>query len=314
MRLSRSLAALTGAAMLAAVSATSALAQSGQAFHDFEVRCADAGGISNHDANNPVCTPSGAGGDPAGGYSADQQVMLDLASQFGTSLGAAIREGFRRSAERQQRLIIQQAYEEDMARQQAAVELERQRQRNQTLIANMHGAIANPADPANALSRTQLGTETLRLRTADEMFNHGGGDRGVLTQEVPVSAPLDLAEMQAAQDAYFEALDDANEADQAVLKQQSQIENLRNFTAEAQHQRGEQSILLAAMSDGDPGRRAAEANLAHLDSLLAELHEHDGEAAQDLIDYRAEAARAHEAFRLVQERRAAVTPIAAQSH
>src|SRR5262249_19447731 len=158
-----------------------AQAQSGAAFRAFEDRCAAINGGSNHDSNNPVCTPpSESAGDPAGGYTADQQAMLNLAGQLGSALGEAIRESFQRAALEQQINEMQEAYEREQALQRAAEDMELQRQRNEALLAGMHGTINTPD-----LTPKEIVTEELPLRSADQMFNVQDNAPGTVTQEVP---------------------------------------------------------------------------------------------------------------------------------
>lgn len=274
-----------------------ARAQSGAAFLAFEQNCAAVGGYSNHDPNNPVCTPGdGPAGDPAGGYSADQQAMLNLAGQFGSALGAAIRESFQRAARQRQMNEIQEAYEREQARQQAAQEFETQRQRNEQLLAGMHGTIRTPE-----LGHRQTGSEELHLRTTDEMFNMPNAT-GTVTQSLP-SAQVDLAELQRINDSYFLAMDDANEADADVRHYQTNVEASEGLVREAQAYVDQAQLALSATPPGSPERADTEARLDESQSLLASMLEGKAEQEANLREAQADAAFRRRVFNDVQQQR-----------
>lgn len=274
-----------------------ARAQSGAAFLAFEQNCAAVGGYSNHDPNNPVCTPGdGPVSDPAGGYSADQQAMLNLAGQFGSALGSAIRESFQRAARQRQMNEIQEAYEREQARQRAAQEYELQRQRNEQLLAGMHGTIRTPE-----LGQRQVGSEELHLRSSDEMFNMPNAS-GIVTQDVP-SAQVDLAELQRINVSYFLAMDDANDADADVRHYLTNVEASEGFVREAQAYVDQAQLALSGIPPGSPGRADAEARLAESQSLLANMLEGKAEQEANLREAQADAAFRRRVFNDVQQQR-----------
>jgi len=293
---------LVAALGLAAVAPGVAFAQSGAQANAWAAWCTskEIGGRVDNSGGNPVCIPGAAA---AGGYSTDQQAMLDLASQFGNALGAAIRQSFEHAARQEQINRMQEAWEREQAKRQAAAEYEKQKQRNQALIAGMKDAVG-----ASELGRTQLGTEQLRLRTADELFGNGGGDRGVLAQEVPVSAPVDLADMLTRQEAFFRALDDVSEAEAALRAKQTHIQIMRNLTAELEIRRDQQKLALSLIPVGDARRAGAEAEFARLEGAIAEGLPVEAEDLQELAQLEAEAEEAREALRAAGAQPASADP------
>ncbi|MGE3301737.1 MAG: hypothetical protein AB7M12_01325 [Hyphomonadaceae bacterium] len=290
---------IQAAAMLVgAAAATPACGQSGGAFQAFEARCASIGGTSNHNASNPVCTPpTGAAGDPPGGYSSDQQAMLNLAGQFGSTLGAAIRESFQRAARQRQINEIQEAYERDQARVRAAQEFEQQKQHNEQLLASMHATIRAPE-----LGGGRTSSEQLRLRSADEMFNKPGGARGTVTQEIP-TGQVDLDELKRINDSYFLAMDDANAADADVRQFQTNVEAEAGLLREAQAYVDHDRLVLAGTPPGAPGRAAAEARLAESEALKQDVLASKAEQEAKLKEAQADAAERRRIFNDVQQRR-----------
>lgn len=273
-------------------------AQSGAEANAWAAWCAsdEIGGRVDNSSGNLVCVPGEAS---SRGYSAEQQAMLNVAGQFGSALGAAIRESFARSAQRQQQLMMQRSWEAEQARRQAAADYEAQKLRNQQLITRMRGAIG-----ASELGRTQIGTETLRLRTTDEMFNTPGNPHGELTQEVAVSAPIDLEDMQAALAAYFEALDDVNDAEAAVVEHESYLADLRTFRAEVEEQRDRQRLQLSLMRANDPARTSGQAKLAEMEEAAHEIAEGEAAAIERLAGLRADLEEARAQLREAEGKRA----------
>jgi hypothetical protein len=277
-----------------------ASAQSGAEANAWAAWCRQHGRVDNS-SGTLVCIPNDAGGS-SGGYSADQQAMLNLAGQFGSALGAAIRESFQRSAQQQRIIEMQQDWERQQARERAAADLERQRERNQALLASMHGTIG-----ASELGRTQLGSETLRLRTADEMFNTPGNARGELNQEVPISAPIDIDEMRATQEAYFVALDNVSDMEAIVREKETTIsvsQDVMNYLGTQLDQQRARLVLLPADS---PERPAAEAELARLEASASQVRAWQAEDAIELAQLQAEAAEARAALRALEARSESVS-------
>ncbi|MEQ1783928.1 MAG: hypothetical protein ABMA14_21425 [Hyphomonadaceae bacterium] len=225
--------------------------------------------------------------------------MLDLAAQFGSFLGDAIRESFAESDRQWQIIQMQQAWELEQAKVRAAEELELQRQRNQNLLAGMQGVIG-----ASELGRTQLGTETLHLLTTDEMFNTPGNARGVLTQDVPVAASIDLTEMQAANEAYFDAMSDVNDADQAVREEETNIANSRDVLAYVDTHIDQLRAHIALLQPGSMERPTLDAEIASYQEKRNELVEWQADYVERLTRSRIEADQARLALRAVEKRRA----------
>lgn len=121
-------------------------------------------GISGRCVSNCDPEPNTVG---SGGYTADQQAMLNLAGNLGSLFGGMIRQSFV-DGERQAEADAQhRAYEAEQARQRAlAEEAERQR-RNQALLANMKGAVGSVD-----LRPSQLGSGQLKMRTTKDMFDN----------------------------------------------------------------------------------------------------------------------------------------------
>ena len=272
-------------------------AQSGAEANAWAAWCRGQGGRVDNSSGNLVCIPPDGGGASGGGYSADQQAMLNLAGQFGSALGAAIRESFQRSAQQQRIIEMQQDWERQQAREHAAADLERQRERNQVLLANMHGTIG-----ASELGRTQLGSESLRLRTADEMFNTPGNAQGVLNQEVPISAPIDIDEMRAAQEAYFVALDNVSDMEAIVREKQTSISVSQDVMAYLSSQLDQQRARLVLLPASSPERPAAEAELARLEASASQVRAWQAEDAIELAQLQAEAAEARATLRALEAR------------
>lgn len=228
--------------------------------------------------------------------------MLNLAGQFGTALGQAIRESFQRSAQQQRIIEMQQDWERQQARERAAADLERQRERNQALLANMHGTIG-----ASELGRTQVGSERLRLRTTDEMFNTPGNARGELEQEVAVSAPVDIEGMRATQEAYFDALDDVSDAEASVQGKLTTISVLQDVMAFLGSQLDQQRARLILLPADSPERPAAEAELARLEASANEGRALQTEVAVELAQLQAEVTEARVALRALETQDRRVT-------
>lgn len=283
---------------VAAISASldQAAAQSGAEANAWAAWCRSQGTVDNS-TGTLRCIPNNSGGASGSGYSADQQAMLNMAGQFGSALGAAIRESFRRSAEQQRIIEMQQEWERLQARERAAADLERQRERNQALLANMHGTIG-----ASELGRTQVGSERLRLRTADEMFNTPGNARGELNQEVPVSAPIDIEGMRATQEAYFDALDDVSDAEASVREKQTSISVSQDVMAYLGTQLDQQRTRLALLPAGSLERPAAEAELARLEASANQVRAWQAEDAVELAQLQTEVAEARAALRALEAR------------
>jgi hypothetical protein len=237
-------------------------AQSGAEANDWAKWCGQQGGHVQITSSNPVCIPGDTGN---GSYSQQQQSMLNLAGQFGSALGNAIRQSIEESARRQKIVEMQQAWEQQQARREAAAALERQRQKNEALLAHMHDTIGN-----TELGRTQLATETLHLRKTDEMFTKPGNPRGTVTQEVPVNGVVDLAQMKAEQDAYFEAMEGVNDAEADVRAAQAEIETVRQLQSAIAADIAEQKSHLALLANDSPDRTAGEKELARLQALADE--------------------------------------------
>lgn len=288
--------AAAAALALACVWPDIASAQSGAEANAWAAWCRQHGRVDNS-SGNLVCIPNDAGGSSGGGYSADQQAMLNLAGQFGSALGAAIRESFQRSAQQQRIIEMQQDWERQQARERAAADLERQRERNQFLLANMHGTIG-----ASELGRTQLGSESLRLRTADEMFNTPGNAQGVLNQEVPISAPIDIDGMRAAQEAYFVALDNVSDMEAIVREKQTTISVSQDVMAYLSSQLDQQRARLVLLPASSPERPAAEAELARLEASASQVRAWQAEDAIELAQLQAEAAEARATLRALEAR------------
>ena len=272
---------------------TQAAAQSGAQANAWAAWCRSQGTVDNS-TGTLRCIPNSGGGS-SGGYSADQEAMLNLAGQLGSALGQAIRQSFQRSAEQQRIIEMQQEWERIQARERAAAELERQRERNQALLANMHGTIG-----ASELGRTQIGSERLRLRTADEMFNTPGSARGEVTQEVPVSAPIDIEGMRAAQQAYFDALDDVSDAEASVRGKQTTISVLQDVMAYLDTQLDQQRARLVLLPADSPERPAAEAALARLEASASQVRAWQAEDAAELAQLEAEVTDARAALRALE--------------
>src|SRR5690242_18261718 len=115
-------------------------------------------------SNCDIPTASSAVG---GGFTADQQAMLGLASSFGNLLGAALRQSFIDGERRAQEEAQRRAIEAEQARQRALAEAEEQRRRNAALLANMKGAVG-----AVDLSPKTGGAGDLKMRTAKDMFDN----------------------------------------------------------------------------------------------------------------------------------------------
>ena len=282
--------------VLAAVAAPQdSEAQSREQREQWDADCAALGGKLN--PNTGTCEGISSGSATSGGYTAEQQAMLNLAGQFGTLLGTAIRQGFEQSARQAEINRIQRAWEVEQARQRAAAAVEEQRRRNQALLANMHGAIG-----ASELTMRGSGSGGgLQLRTVEDMDRESAS-----RAQTPPRSPPAADDAQQVWKAYLSALQARNEAERAFAVAEADLAGANDLVSGIRREVAAQRSLVEATPPGSEERRLAEARLAEMERGLADATRLRDQVEERVATTRANAEQADHALAAADARRRAL--------
>lgn len=286
------LSAIVGVVALA-VPPETAWAQSRAQRDGWAADCAALGGSMNWDTGQCVGANTGSASGGAGGYTTEQQAMLDLAGQMGSLFGSWMRQSFEQDARQSEINRIQRAWEAERARERAAIAAEEQRQRNQALLASMQGTIGSSELPMRDIG-SQGG---LQMRTTEDMTfsspNAAAGQPGA-----SVSDP-----MQVATDAYLTALQAHNAAERALTTRQSTLAVGNQLVNEAAREVVAQRERVAALAAGSEQRRIEEARLEQVEGRLADALRLRDQAQRSADVARVEVERSRQALATTEARR-----------
>lgn len=257
--------------------AASVQAQTGADVREWARWCKSQGGRVQTTSSNPVCVPP-SGGEPGTGYTQSQQQMLNLAGQFGSAVGASLREAFEAEARAAEIRRMQRSWEVEQARQNSLKQMDRDRARTATLLANMQGTIG-----ASELGIARTPAGELKLKTGDEAFQAPPTVQGVAVE--PDRTPA----VRQAWDDYLKALQRKHAADHALAAKQSEREAARKLADQAASEVQQRSRIAMAEPPRSDQRRVEDDRLAEARRLLEEATEIDQRAQAELDAARKEA-------------------------
>lgn len=279
-------------------------------YAEFAAYCRAQGGVPSVGA---VCSEAPSSGSASGGsgLSANQQLMMGLATSLAAGFVQALQE--EQAARARVRAAEMAAAAAEVAAYQAA-ERARADERHRRLMSNLKDLAETRLVP-----KREEGTETLRLKVGDDYF--GGTERTVVLKRndaVVAAAPLipeaasepigvsavDQSPIGRIFAAYHQAADNHAKAE---LKHQ-QLEEEKTLAArireEAQKKHDEQKAQAATIPvDQSEAKKAEDDKLAEAERLLQQAIAFDDKATQDLSAAKADVARTKADLDLADQKR-----------
>ena len=262
-------------------------------YAEFAAQCRAQGGVPGFGA---TCKPQSDGGSSggsgySGGGSSSNQQMLGLASALGAAFVNSLKEQETTRAQARQQEMERAA--EAMALFQAAeqVRLKELEARHQKLLSHLKGGLGH-----TELGLKRYGSGTLELKTGTAMFGQSnatgpfeyGKETAGLTLKMPdasstpVGKVVDVATIDKVWQDYYQAADQAAQADLRHRQLEDEKKLAERIKKEAEKKYQEQQQQAASIPKDQPNRKEDDDKLAEAEKLLNQATDLDRKATQDL--------------------------------